>query len=160
MFTAALPPTNPPAIAGSVVVIRVELERDNVANVYEDEAMRFLVMLAGLTAALGVATPAQADPGNAGPDVSFLAALKQAGITYQDPTVAVAVGKKACELMDQGNPQAGVIKSVSSSNPGFTADGAAQFTMIAASAYCPQHMGRQVTQAPPPPQQSPSSTFP
>ena len=65
--------------------------------------------------------------------------------------------------MDQGNPQAGVIKSVSSSNPGFTADGAAQFTMIAASAYCPQHMGQPITQAPPtplPPQQQPFADFP
>jgi hypothetical protein len=92
-----------------------------------------------------------------------LAALNKAGITYQDPTVAVAVAKKACELMDQGNPEVGVIKSVSSSNPGFTADGAAQFTMIAASAYCPQHMGQPITQAPPtplPPQQQPFADFP
>jgi hypothetical protein len=65
--------------------------------------------------------------------------------------------------MDQGDPQAGVIKSVSSSNPGFTADGAAQFTMIAASAYCPQHLGKPITQAPPtplPPQQQPLIDFP
>ena len=146
------------------MVIHVEIGRDIGANLYEDEAMRFLVMLAGCAAALGVvATPAQADPGTSGPDASFLSALKKAGITYQDPTVAVAVGKKACELMDQGNPEVGVIKSVSSSNPGFTADGAAQFTMIAASAYCPQHMGQQITQAPPtplPPQQQPFADFP
>ena len=125
--------------------------------------MRFLVMLAGFAAVLGVATPAQADPGSSGPDASFLAALTKAGITYQDPTVAVAVGKKACELMDQGNPEVNVVKSVSSSNPGFTADGAAQFTMIAASAYCPQHMGQAATQAPPaplPPQQQPFAAFP
>jgi hypothetical protein len=138
------------------MVIRVEIGRDIGVNLYEDEAMRFLVMLAGFAAVLGVATPAQADPGSSGTDASFLAALNKAGITYQDPAVAVAVAKKACALMDQGNPEAGVIKSVSSSNPGFTGDGAAQFTMIAASAYCPQHMGQPVTQAAPtprPPQQ-------
>jgi len=121
--------------------------------------MRFLVMLAGFATVLGVATPAQADPGSPGPDASFLAALTKAGITYQDPTVAVAVGKEACELMNQGNPQAVVINSVSSSNPGFNADGAAQFTMIAASAYCPQHMGQPITQAPAtplPPQRQPT----
>ena len=126
--------------------------------------MRFLIMLAGFAAVLGMATPAQADPGNSGPDASFLATLTKAGITYQDPNVAVAVGRKACELMDQGNPQAGVIKSVSSSNPGFTPDGAAQFTMIAASAYCPQHMGQPLSQAlvptPQPPQQNPIIDFP
>ena len=122
--------------------------------------MRFLVMLAGFAAVLGVATPALADPGSSGPDASFLAALTKAGITYQDPTVAVAVGKEACQLMDQGNPQAVVINSVSSSNSGFTADGAAQFTMIAASAYCPQHMGQPIRQAPPTPQQQPFVDFP
>lgn len=46
----------------------------------------------------------------------------------------------ACALIDQGNSQAGVVKSVSSSNPGFSRD-AAKFTMIAASAYCPQYTG-------------------
>ncbi len=111
--------------------------------------MRFLVVLASFVAVLGVAMPAQADPGASEPDASFLAALTKAGITYQDPAVAVAVAKKACALMDQGDTQVGVIKSVSSSNPGFTADGAAQFTMIAASAYCPQHMGRPIASAPP-----------
>jgi len=138
--------------------------RDNGANLYEDEAMRLLVMLAGVAAVLGVATPAQADPGDSGPDASFLAALTKAGITYQDPTVAVAVGKKACQLMDQGSPEVDVIKSVSSSNSGFTVDGAAQFTMIAASAYCPQHMGHPLSQAlvptPQPPQQNPIIDFP
>ena len=142
------------------MVIRVEIGRDNGADLYEDEAVRLLVMLAGFAAVLGVATPAQADPGNSGPDASFLAALTKAGITYGDPTVAVAVGKKACQLMDQGQPEVDVIKSVSSSNPGFTVDGAAQFAMIAASAYCPQHMGRPITQAPPTTQQQPLIDFP
>jgi Protein of unknown function (DUF732) len=116
---------------------------------YEDEAMRFLVILASFVAVLGVATPVQADPGTSGPDASFLVALTNAGITFQDPTVAVAVAKKACALMDQGNPQAGAIKSVSSSNPEFSPDGAAKFTMIAASAYCPPHLGQPVAPAPP-----------
>jgi hypothetical protein len=140
----------------------LKIGRDIGANLYEDEAMRFLFMLAGFAAVLGAATPAQADPGNSGADASFLAALNKAGITYQDPTVAVAVGKKACELMDQGNSEAGVIKSVSSSNPGFTGDGAAQFTMIAASAYCPQHMGQPLSRAlvPTPPPQNPNIDFP
>lgn len=112
--------------------------------------MRMLVALAGFAALVGVAVPAHADPGVAsGSDASFIAALNQAGITYQDPAAAVGVGKRACELMDQGSPQVDVIKSVSSSNPGFTVDGAAQFTMIAASAYCPQHLGQRVSQAAP-----------
>lgn len=118
--------------------------------------MRMLVVLAGSAALIGVAAPAYADPvGTSGADASFLAALSQAGITYQDPAAAVGVGKRACQLMDEGSPQVEVIKSVSSSNPGFTVDGAAQFTMIAASAYCPQHLGQHVTQTPPPPAPTP-----
>ncbi|OBF10726.1 hypothetical protein A5775_17435 [Mycobacterium sp. 852002-10029_SCH5224772] len=103
-------------------------------------------MLVGVVAVIGVATPAHADPaGSSGSDASFLAALSKAGITYQSPATAVGVGKRACELMDQGHAQVDVIHNVSSSNPGFTVDGAAQFTMIAASAYCPQHLGQPVT---------------
>jgi Protein of unknown function (DUF732) len=114
--------------------------------------MRTVLLLASFAAVVGLAAPAQADPAGAtGPDASFLAALDKAGITYQNASVAVDIGRRACALMDQGSPQIEVIKSVSSSNPGFTVDGAAQFTMIAASAYCPQHLGQQVTQAPPTP---------
>lgn len=111
--------------------------------------MRIVLALAGVAAVVGVAPPAHADPGA---DASFLAALDKAGITYHSGPVAVEVGKRACELMDQGHPEIDVIKEVSSSNPGFTVDGAAKFTMIAASAFCPQHLGQQVSQAPPPPQ--------
>lgn len=111
--------------------------------------MRMPVMLASLAVLIGVAAPAHADPAaNSARDASFIAALNQAGITYQSPATAIEIGKRACELMDQGNPRVDVIKNVSSSNPGFTVDGAAQFTMIAASAYCPQHLGEPVTQTP------------
>ncbi|WP_297593845.1 DUF732 domain-containing protein [Mycobacterium sp.] len=111
--------------------------------------MRILIVLASFVAFIGLAAPAQADPAaNSGSDASFLAALNKAGITYQSPATAVGVGKRACELMDQGHPQVDVIHNMSSSNPGFTVDGAAQFTMIAASAYCPQHLGQSVSQAP------------
>jgi uncharacterized protein DUF732 len=112
-----------------------------------------LVVLASFAAVLGVATPAQADPnGNgSGPDASFLTALDNAGITYQSKAGAVAVGKRACELMDQGHPASDVIMSVSASNPGFTTDAATKFTAIATNTYCPQHLGEPTTQPPPPP---------
>jgi hypothetical protein len=127
--------------------------QDNGANLYEDEAMRMLVVLASFAAVVGVATPAQADPNNngSGPDASFLTALDNAGITYQSGAGAVAAGKRACALMDQGHPASDVIKDVSASNPGFTMDAAVKFTAIATSTYCPQHLGEPTTQAPPPP---------
>jgi hypothetical protein len=135
--------------------VRPEGRQDNGANLYENEAMRMLVVLASFAAVIGAATPAQADPGSndSGPDAGFLAALDKAGITYHSGADAVAVGKRACELMDQGHPESDVIKNMSASNPGFTMDGAAKFTTIAASAYCPQHLGEPTAQAPPPPQQ-------
>jgi Protein of unknown function (DUF732) len=135
------------------------VRQDNGANLYEDEAMRMLVVVTGC-AVIAVATPAQADPNSngSGPDASFLAALDNAGIAYQSKAGAIAAGKRACQLMDQGHPDSDVIKSVSASNPGFTMDAATKFTAIAASSYCPQHLGDPTTQAPPPP--PPPDTWP
>jgi hypothetical protein len=109
-------------------------------------------VLASFAAVIGLAAPAQADPGgtDSGPDATFLAALHRAGITYQNGADAVAVGKKACDLMGQGQSETDVVKSMTEQNPGFTLSDAAKFTAIAASTYCPQHLGE------PPPQQEPS----
>ncbi len=116
--------------------------------------MRMLVVLAGFAAVIGVAAPAGADPGSSGsgPDASFLAALDSAGITYRNRAAAVAVGKEACQLMDQGDPEPDVVKEVSASNPDFAPSAATNFTVIAASAYCRGHLGNLTAlQAPPPP---------
>ena len=110
--------------------------------------MRRLVVLAGIAAAIGGAAPAQADPG---PDAGFLAALDQAGVPYHSAPVAIAVGKKECQLMDQGQPQFNVIQDLSASNPGFSPSDASKFTTAAVGAYCPQHLGDPTTPPPPPP---------
>jgi hypothetical protein len=113
-----------------------------------------LVMIAGFATVIGMSVPAGADPGSNGsvPDASFLAALDSAGITYHNKAAAVAVGKEACALMDQGDPEPNVVKEVSASNPDFTPSAAANFTVIAASAYCRQYLGNPTAlQAPPPP---------
>jgi hypothetical protein len=127
--------------------------------------MRMLVLLASFAAVVGMATPALADPNsnNSGSDASFLAALDNAGITYRDRADAIAAGKRACALMDQGHPASDVIKSVSESNPGFTMDSATKFTAIATSTYCPQHLGEPTAQAPapsPPPETWPEFPWP
>jgi hypothetical protein len=44
--------------------------------------------------------------------------------------------------MDQGKPELDVIALVTQQNPGISTTSAAQFTAIAASAYCPQHLQR------------------
>jgi hypothetical protein len=100
--------------------------------------MRGFLALVSFVAVFAVAAPAQADPG---PDANFLAALKNAGITYQTPSVAIGVGKKECALMDEGESETDVIKDVSDSNPAFKGEAATEFTTIAVDAYCPQHAG-------------------
>jgi hypothetical protein len=104
--------------------------------------MRLLAVLASLAAIIGLAVPAQADPSGSDPglDASFLGALDQAGITYRNGADAVGAAKAACQLMDEGKPELDVIKHVTEFNPGFTISGAAKFTAIASSAYCPQYL--------------------
>jgi Protein of unknown function (DUF732) len=118
--------------------------------------MRLLVVLAGLAAAvIGLATPAQADG-----DGDFLAGLNNAGITYQGGPDAIGIGRRACELMDQGHSQDDVIKAVTDQNPGFTNDGATRFVEIAENTLCPQHIGGAVSPPPPPQQPAVPPFFP
>jgi Protein of unknown function (DUF732) len=124
--------------------------------------MRTLVVIASLAAAVAAgAGPANADPvsGGPNPDASFLAALSNAGISYNSGPEAVAAGKKVCEWLDEGQKRSDVIKTVESGNPGFGMSGAATFTTLAEHAYCPQA----ANQPPPPPptqQWSPPIWFP
>jgi hypothetical protein len=97
--------------------------------------MRLLLALAGVAAVVGLAVPAHADP-----DSDFLAALTKAGVSYQSPSQAVAVGRAVCERMDSGMTATDLLSELRSSNPAITPDGAASFTAIAASAYCPQRL--------------------
>lgn len=85
------------------------------------------------------ANPSRADPGL---DASFLDALVKAGITVKSEAGAVKAGKAACEMMTQGRPELDVVGLVTRQNPGLDTTRAAQFTAIAASAYCPQYLQR------------------
>lgn len=101
--------------------------------------MRRLLGVVGIASSLGVAIPAHADPNV---DASFVDALHKAGITFSDSNSAVNAGKTACGLMDQGKPELDVIQLVTQQNPGISTTSAAQFTAIAASAYCPKYLQR------------------
>lgn len=114
---------------------------DNGAGLSDDGAMRRLLVLVGLIAALGFGAPARADP-DADLDASFLDALTKAGITIKSRPGAVKAGKSACGLMEQGKPEFDVVQQVTRQNPGLDTTRAAQFTAIAASAYCPQYLQR------------------
>jgi hypothetical protein len=116
--------------------------RDKAAKVREHVPMtRRLAMLLGIaalsSAALMQAGPSPADPGL---DASFLDALTKAGITIKSGSGAVKAGRAACGMMDQGRPKIDVVQVVTRQNPGLDTTRAAQFTAIAASAYCPQHL--------------------
>jgi hypothetical protein len=98
--------------------------------------MRRLPMVLSIAALIALAAPANADVD--GNDQAFLIALRQAGVTYQDPGRAIAVGHTVCRLVDEGMTGADLVKHLQEYNPGFEGDGAAKFTAIAASAYCPK----------------------
>jgi hypothetical protein len=114
---------------------------DNVACLSDDGAMRRLVVRVGIIAALSFAAPAHADP-DTDLDGSFLDSLTKAGITVVSRPGAVKAGKATCSLMQQGKPELDVIEQVTRQNPGLDTTRAAQFTAIAASAYCPQYLQR------------------
>ena len=64
----------------------------------------------------------------------------RAGITIKSGPGAIKAGKVACGLMEQGKPELDVVQQVTRQNPGLDTTRAAQFTAIAASAYCPQYL--------------------
>ena len=119
--------------------------------------MRLLVVPACFAALIAMAAPAQADPG--GSDADFLAGLNSAGISYKNGPDAVRIGRRACELMDQGRSPADVIKAMTDQNPGSTTDRAAKFLDVAENKLCPQHIGGAVaspTSSSPAPQPPPA----
>lgn len=100
--------------------------------------MRLLLALTSVVAAIGLATPAHAEPSDG--DASFLDALKNAGITYQSPDSAVANGKAIGKMLDDGKGGPDIVSQLTQSNPGFSPRDAAKFLMLATVAYCPKYM--------------------
>jgi Protein of unknown function (DUF732) len=118
--------------------------RDKDVGVRDDGQMRRPLTLLVAVAALWVAVTAHPSPGRADPglDASFLDALVKAGITIKSEAGAIKAGKAACGMMEQGRPELDVVGLVTRQNPGLDTTKAAQFTAIAASAYCPQYLQR------------------
>jgi Protein of unknown function (DUF732) len=92
--------------------------------------------LVGVATAVTLAAPASADPTA---DNSFLNALTNAGIGYNDPASTEQLGQSICPmLVEPGKSLASVYSTVS--NNGINPDMAAFFTGIAISMYCPSAM--------------------
>ena len=93
------------------------------------------VTLVGVATAVTVAAPAHADPTND----SFLNALTNAGIGFNDPNATTALGQSVCPmLVEPGKSFASVASSVG--NQGISPEMASFFTGIAISMYCPSMM--------------------
>jgi hypothetical protein len=122
---------------------------------HKDEVMRIRLALMCSAVLVGVAAPAHADPLD--PDARFLRGLNNAGISYHNPPEAMATGRRVCELMDQGAPEADVINAMTQQNSGFNDGLATKFAKVAEAVYCPVHLGGAPT---PPEPWSPPIDFP
>ncbi|HUO40973.1 MAG TPA: DUF732 domain-containing protein [Mycobacterium sp.] len=91
------------------------------------------VIALGVVVAAGSATPARADMvGN-----SFLAALTDAGIHYNDPASATALGQSVCPMLVQPGGTFDSVATGMADNSGMRRETAEFFTLIAISVYCP-----------------------
>lgn len=110
----------------------------------DDIPMTFRLATLLVAATLGLASPAQASPAGSDPglDASFLDALTKTDINIKSQAGAVKAAKAACGMLAQGRPELDVVQLVTRQNPGLDTTRAAQFTAIAASAYCPQFLQR------------------
>ncbi len=103
--------------------------------------MKLLLALLGVSAMIGLAAPAYADPnGGGGDDAGFLAALQNAGITYGDPGQAIGSAQAVCTCLDGGESGLELVHDVKTHNPGFNMEAASQFAVISAKYYCPHHL--------------------
>lgn len=105
--------------------------------------MRSLVALLGVSAMIGLATPAYADPDNAGgDDAGFLAALHQVGISYPNPGQVIGSAHAVCTCLENGESGLELVHDVKTHNPGFDMENASNFAMISAKFYCPQQLSK------------------
>ncbi len=106
--------------------------------------MRLLLAAVGAAAAIGVAAPAYADPPPPpqGDDGGFLAALRQVGINYASPDMAITSGKAVCTCLNNGESGLELVHDVKTHNPGMDMENASNFAMIAAKFYCPHQLSK------------------
>lgn len=88
--------------------------------------------------AIAFSASAHAEPD--GDDTAFVGALVKAGFTFNSPGQAITSAKTVCRLLGNGESGIEVLKDLKDNNPGMTLDRAAAFTVLAANAYCPEHL--------------------
>jgi hypothetical protein len=106
--------------------------------------MKRLLALLGVFAMVGFAAPAYADPppDPDGDDGGFLAALHQAGLSFNSPDSAVAAGRAVCSCLNNGESGLELVHDVKTHNPGMDMEMASNFAMISAKFYCPHQLSK------------------
>jgi len=102
--------------------------------------MKRLLILTSVAAMIGMAAPAYADDPPSGADADFIAQLKAAGLTEEDPAKAIAAAKDMCSLMDNGTPDTVIQSNLVSRNPGLTAHDATEFMTLAKGKSCSKYL--------------------
>lgn len=106
--------------------------------------MRALLALVGVSAMIGLAAPADADPppAPAGDDAGFIAALHQAGFSFANSDAAVGAGRAVCSCLNNGESGLELVHDVKMHNPGMDMEMASNFAMISAKFYCPHQLSK------------------
>jgi hypothetical protein len=107
-----------------------------------------LLMLISVAAMTAMAAPVYADPPS-DDDANFLKQMSDAGLTFKDPTQAVAVAKNVCDMADKGTSETEIEKKLQDSNS-FSGNGARKFILLAAKSYCPKQLADDESQPPKP----------
>jgi hypothetical protein len=108
-----------------------------------------LLMLISVAAMTAMAAPVYADPPSDDDDANFLKQMSNAGLTYKDPTQAVAVAKNVCDMANKGTSETEIEKKLQDLNS-FSGSGARKFIMLAANSYCPTQLADDESQPPKP----------
>lgn len=77
-----------------------------------------------------------------GDDGGFVAALQQAGFSFDSPGSAVAAGRAVCSCLNNGESPLELLHDVRTHNPGMDMDMASNFALISAKFYCPQQLSK------------------
>ncbi|WP_406815633.1 DUF732 domain-containing protein [Mycobacterium sp. M23085] len=106
--------------------------------------MKPLLALLGVSAMIALAAPAYAEPPAApeGDDAGFVAALEQAGFSFNSPGSAIAAGRAVCSCLNNGESGLEVVHDVKTHNPGMDMEMASNFAVLSAQYYCPQHLAK------------------
>ena len=106
--------------------------------------MRTLLALLGVSAMIGLAAPAHANPPAVpdGDDAGFIAALHQAGFSFASPDAAVGAGRAVCSCLNNGESGLELVHDVKMHNPGMDMEMASNFAMLSAKFYCPQQLSK------------------